>query len=120
MGRLRTHEERQAKKMKRNPPRTVIPEPDNQDKPVELTEGQKLVQFLLGKSQNMAKDYKNTIKHTGSLVSASMAFAYQKAIIDITSLLIKEVYKETKDEKTVTEAQQIPGVASQSEGAAER
>lgn len=53
-----------------------------------------LVQALWDKKDSMILDYKNTIKHTGSLVTASMTYAYSKALLDAIKLLTKEIANE--------------------------
>jgi hypothetical protein len=54
------------------------------------------VKFLKNRA-SMASDYKNTIKHTGGLLSQSMTFAYAKGLNDAFKLLTKE----EKNEKPV-------------------
>lgn len=69
---------------------------------VEPTEGEKLAKqagadgerlrlttLILKERESMISDYQNTIRHTGSLVTSSMGYAYSKAISDIFKLLTK-------------------------------
>lgn len=47
----------------------------------------RLATKILSKSAGMASDYKNTIKHTGGLLTQSMTFAYAKGLQDAFKLL---------------------------------
>lgn len=60
-------------------------------------ERERLTTLILSSSAAMASDYRNTIKHTGGLLTNSMTFAYSKAINDVFKLLTKG----SEDEKSV-------------------
>jgi hypothetical protein len=62
--------------------------PDQTDPMV--AERTRLATLLFQKSIDMTNDYKRVISHTGSLVSASMVFAYSKAFNDCIKLILKE------------------------------
>jgi hypothetical protein len=116
MGRFKTQEEKQRNRMAKNPKRASLAELEAQSKnkaaepidPVEL-----LVNTVYDKSRHLVSDYRNTVKHTGSLVSGSMAIAYQQGVNDTLIELIKEFRKtkETKNEEPVQE-NKIPGTDS--------
>lgn len=53
-------------------------------------ERQRLLQVIFNKKDDMILEYKTLIKHTGSLVTGSMGYAYSKAINDIIKLISKE------------------------------
>ena len=55
-----------------------------------VAERMRLAELLFTKSIDMTNDYKRVISHTGSLVSASMVFAYSKAFNDCIKLILKE------------------------------
>lgn len=57
----------------------------------------RLAKFLFDKSLHMSADYRNTIRHTGGLVTSSMVYAYSKGLNDAIKLLLKE----NNDEKSV-------------------
>jgi hypothetical protein len=59
----------------------------------------RLTYILLKNVEYMTLDYKNTIKHTGGLLTQSMTFAYNKALNDAFKLLTKE----DKNEEPVQE-----------------
>jgi nitrate reductase NapAB chaperone NapD len=61
-------------------------------------ERERLILKLVSNSAHMAADYKNTIKHTGGLLTASMVYAYSKGLNDALKLLTKE---DTNDQKAV-------------------
>lgn len=65
-----------------------LPQTDEKDPLVE--ERMRLAGLLFQKSIDMTNDYKRIISHTGSLVSASMVFAYSKAFNDCIKLILKE------------------------------
>jgi hypothetical protein len=65
-----------------------VPAPDETDPMV--AERTRLATLLFTKSIDMTNDYRRVISHTGSLVSASMVFAYSKAFNDCIKLLLKE------------------------------
>lgn len=52
-------------------------------------ERERILTQILKSSQDMALDYKNTIKHAGSLLTGSMTFAYSKGINDVLKLIAK-------------------------------
>lgn len=49
---------------------------------------------LSKESLEMTRAYKNQIRHTGGLLTESMAFAYRRGIIDIMTLIAKEIKNE--------------------------
>lgn len=53
-------------------------------------EKDRLLALIIKEREFMASRYKNTIKHTGSLLTESMTYAYSKGISDIIKLLAKE------------------------------
>jgi ribonucleotide monophosphatase NagD (HAD superfamily) len=53
-------------------------------------ERQRLTVLLLSNAARMSSDYKNTIKHTGGLLTSSMVFAYSKALNDAIKLITKD------------------------------
>ena len=53
------------------------------------TERQKLIATIFQNKDKMCSEYGMLVKHTGSLVSTSMVFAYNKAFNDIIKLLLK-------------------------------
>lgn len=57
----------------------------------------RLAILLYNESQHMTAEYKASIRHTGGLLTQSMAYAYSKGIRDI----IKKLTKENQDEKSV-------------------
>lgn len=61
-----------------------------------LTPTQEVAGLLFSNHDKMVSDYKNLIKHTGSLVTASMVVAYQRALNDAIKLILKN-NKENKD-----------------------
>jgi len=61
-----------------------------------LTPTQEVAGLLFANHEKMVSDYKNLIKHTGSLVTASMVVAYQRALSDAIKLILKN-NKENKD-----------------------
>jgi hypothetical protein len=50
----------------------------------------RLTTLLLKNQASMAADYKNTIKHTGGLLTQSMVYAYSKALNDAFKLLTRK------------------------------
>lgn len=60
--------------------------------PVDLVkqEKERLLVLVLKNRAKMVSDYKNTIRHTGGLLTTSMTYAYSKGINDILKLLTKE------------------------------
>ncbi len=62
-------------------------------------ERMRLVVKLASKGAGMAADYKNTIKHTGGLLTQSMTYAYSKGFQDALKLLTA---KEDEDVQVVT------------------
>lgn len=71
-----------------------LPKVEEQDPLV--VERNRLAGLLFQKSIEMTNDYGTLIRHTGSLVSASMVFAYSKAFNDCIKLLLKENKKNVK------------------------
>ncbi len=67
--------------------------PNLSDNEIRKQEKQRLLALVITKSHNMTMDYKNTIKHTGGLLTTSMGYAYSKGIQDIIKLLSKEETK---------------------------
>lgn len=65
--------------------------PEEQDPLV--AERTRIATLLFQKSVDMTNDYGKMIRHTGSLVSASMVFAYSKAWNDAIKLILKENQK---------------------------
>lgn len=63
-------------------------------------ERQRLLQLIFSEKDDMLLEYTTLIKHTGSLVTNSMGYAYSKAINDIIKLISKEGQT---DEKPVQE-----------------
>ena len=59
----------------------------------EQEEGERLAQTLFKAIPSMAADYKILIKHTGGMLSSSMAFAYSKGLNDALKLIMKEKKK---------------------------
>lgn len=57
----------------------------------------RLVEVLFNKKDKLTADYKNTIRQNGSLLTASMVYAYAKGLNDAIKILTKEI----KDEKSV-------------------
>lgn len=53
-------------------------------------EKNRLLALIIREREDMVSRYKNTIKHTGSLLTESMTYAYSKGISDIIKLLVKE------------------------------
>lgn len=53
-------------------------------------ERQRLIKLVFDNSTEMTTKYKTNIHHTGSLLSASMTYAYSKALNDVIKLLMKE------------------------------
>lgn len=66
---------------------------------------------LLKQRDSMTSDYKNTIKHTGGLLTASMTYAYSKGIDDAMKLIQKEI---TKNEELAKETKEgkVPDASS--------
>jgi hypothetical protein len=60
---------------------------------IKKEEKDKIVTYLITRSEDMVSDYRNTIKHSGGLLTQSMTFAYSKGVNDIIKLITKEVYK---------------------------
>lgn len=56
-------------------------------------EQRRLAQELFKAIPSMAADYKTLVKHTGGLLSASMAVAYSKGLNDALKLILKEKKK---------------------------
>lgn len=73
---------------------TQLPVTTEQDPLV--AERNRLAGLLFQKSIDMTNDYGKLIRHTGSLVSASMVFAYSKAFNDCIKLILKENQKDVK------------------------
>lgn len=71
-----------------DPAKTQLPVTTEQDPLV--AERNRLAGLLFQKSIEMTNDYGKLIRHTGSLVSASMVFAYSKAFNDCIKLILKE------------------------------
>lgn len=63
---------------------------DTIEKSETTKEKERILAFLLGSAAKMTSDYKNTIRHTKSLLTSSMTFAYSKGIQDTIKLLAKE------------------------------
>lgn len=57
----------------------------------EATESQLLVEKLFKRIPYLVSDYRQLIKHTGGMMTASMGYAYQKGLNDALKLLIKEM-----------------------------
>lgn len=74
---------------------TQLPVTTEQDPLV--AERNRLAGLLFQKSVDMTNDYGKLIRHTGSLVSASMVFAYSKAWNDAIKLILKENQKDVKE-----------------------
>ncbi len=53
-------------------------------------EQMRLTQELFKAIPSMAADYKILVRHTGGLLSASMAVAYSKGLNDALKLILKE------------------------------
>jgi len=53
-------------------------------------EKNRLTTLLLKERNSQVSDYKNTIKHTGGLLTQSMTYAYSKGLNDALKLLTKE------------------------------
>lgn len=66
-----------------------LPKENEQVDPA-AAERQRLIQLIFNKKDDMILEYKTLIKHTGSLVTASMGFSYSRAINDIIKLIAKE------------------------------
>ncbi len=62
-------------------------------------EAARLMTVLLSKRAQMAADYKNTIKHTGGLLTNSMVYAYARGLDDAFKLL--NTKKEENNEESV-------------------
>lgn len=69
---------------------TEDPKPDTDLAAAVKAEKLRLVNLLFSKSQIMTADYKNTIKHTGGLLTSSMTYAYSRALADAVKLLTKD------------------------------
>jgi hypothetical protein len=65
-------------------------EVNQEEKSEAQKEKERILTFLFQAAQNMVSDYKNTIKHTGSVLTASMTYAYNKGVYDTIKLLAKE------------------------------
>lgn len=50
----------------------------------------RLLEKMLNARETKILDYKNTIKHTGGLLTNSMVFAYTKCFSDVLKVLTKE------------------------------
>ena len=110
MGRFKTIEERTAKNLKNHPskmPTTetvsssgpskeLTPEEKELQKKFSLEERNRVLTMIFTNKEIMTAEYKQLIKHTGSLVAGSMAIAYSRAINDIIKLILKE----SNNEKT--------------------
>lgn len=52
-------------------------------------ERERILVLILANSAKMASDYKNTIRHTGGLLTQSMVYAYSKCFNDVVKLITK-------------------------------
>lgn len=66
-----------------------IPLEQNEKTP-ETKEKERILSLIYKNLNPMTTDYKNTIKHTGGLLTSSMTFAYARGIKDVLKLLTKE------------------------------
>lgn len=49
-----------------------------------------LLSTIFGDKERLTAEYKQLVRHTGGLVSGSMAVAYSRAINDVIKLILKE------------------------------
>lgn len=68
--------------------------------------------LLLKNRDSMTADYRNTIKHTGGLLTSSMAYAYSKGINDAMKLIQKEIIKNEKSVQSEQEEGKVPDTTS--------
>lgn len=57
---------------------------------IEKLEKNRLLQALVKETPKLVHTYKTVNKHTGGLLTASMAFAYERGLLDAIKTLTKE------------------------------
>lgn len=69
--------------------------------PIQI-ERTRLAELLFNKAPFMTAEYKILINHTGSLLSASMTYAYSKGLQDALKLILKENNTNVKTQNSET------------------
>lgn len=78
-------------------------QPQTEEKPTKekdptAEERTRILTQILANKDKMTSEYKQLVKHTGSLVSSSMAYAYSKAFNDVFKLIAKGAKNEKVSE----------------------